>query len=130
MSMPARQITSMLFSARNWKLFSSADIGVAIGPVRRERPGNGFRGETGNGLSKLGIDFVSDGHDPNQQHAVVDAGQVLLQGVKYTELQNSRLLDWHGGGIALPVAVGSVLDSVAGCQISGAGRLSGVEPRN
>src|ERR1700734_3350955 len=106
--MPARQITSMLFSARNWKLLSSADIG-AIGLVRRERPVKGSSGETCNGLSKLSIDFVRNRHDPNQQHAVVDAGQVLLQSVKYTDLQHARLRDQHGGGIALPVTVSAVL---------------------
>src|ERR1700733_4317746 len=114
MSMPARQITSMLFSARKWKLPSSANIGAAIGPVRRERPLKSFRGEPCNSLSKLGIDFVSNRHDPNQQHAVVDASQVLLQSVKYTDLQNSKLFDQHGNGIALPVAVSAVLGSVAG----------------
>src|SRR5580698_194298 len=131
MSMPARQITSMLFSARNWKLVSfSADIGAAIGSVGGERALNSFRGETCYGLSKLVIDFVSDRHNPGQYYAVVDAGQVLLQNVKNAALQHARLLDQHGGGITLPVAVSAVLSSVAGYRFPGAYRLARAEPHD
>src|ERR1700721_2547364 len=131
MSMPARQITSMLFSARNWKPpSSSADIGAAIGPIRRERALNRFRGEAGYGLSQLGIDFVGDQHDPSQQHAVVDRGQVLLQSVKDADLQHGGLFDQHGGRIALPVAGRTVLGSVAGYHFSGAYRLARAQPHD
>src|ERR1700678_1660439 len=131
MSMPVRQITSILFQARNWKPpSSSADIGAAIRPVTRERALNRFRGETCYSLSQLGIDFVSDHHDPSQQNAVVDRGQILLQSVKDAGLQNARLLDQHGGGVALPIAVRAVLCSVAGYQISGACWLGRAEAHN
>src|ERR1700691_3663129 len=97
MSAPARQMTSVLFSARNCKLVSaSADIDAA---AKR------FCSITCHRQAKLEVDLVSYGHDLIQQHAVVDVGQVFLQGVEDADLQYPGFFYQHHSCIALPEAV-------------------------
>ncbi len=67
---------------------------------RPSRPGTGFD-VAEHGLLQLRIHFVCDGDYIEQDLAEIHSPQIVLQGIKDTDLQDSRFLHHHSGGVAL-----------------------------
>src|SRR5882762_6952909 len=68
----------------------------------RRRP-RGLRiGIAEHGLLQLRVHFVRDGDYIEQDLAEIHSPQIVLKGVKDTDLQDSRFLHHHSRGVALP----------------------------
>jgi hypothetical protein len=52
-------------------------------------------------LTKLRINLVCDRRYSNEQPAKIKVGQIVVQGMEYSDLQHPRFLYQHRGGVAL-----------------------------
>src|ERR1700722_5500713 len=108
MSRAARQMMSLLFSARNWSPTSST---VDICSPSRLSGKLHLSGITPNRLVKLKVDFVGDRHHIREEDAVVDVDEIVLQSMKNADLQDSIFFQQHGGGVPLKETICTMLGS-------------------